>query len=101
MVYTKSFQRTVVGCQIFFCGIQKKGFIFAWLKFILISVKIMSSEDKVIVKSLHKELVDLMLKKANVSKKTLYDTAISRFVNSNIDLLTPDELKKYHGILMI
>ena len=61
----------------------------------------MSSEDKVIVKSLHKELVDLMLKKANVSKQTLYDSAISRFVNNNIDLLSPDELKKYHGILMI
>ena len=61
----------------------------------------MSAEDKKIVKSLQKELVDLMLKKANISKQTLYDSAISRFVNNNIDLLSPDELKKYHGILMI
>jgi len=61
----------------------------------------MSKEDKKIVVSLQRELVDLMLKKAKVSKKTLYDGAISRFVNNNIDLLTPDELKKYHGILMV
>ena len=61
----------------------------------------MSSENKKIVVSLQKELVDLMLKRANVSKKVLYDGAISRFVNNNIDLLTPDELKKYQGILMI
>jgi len=61
----------------------------------------MSVEDKKIVKSLQKELVELMLKKANVSKKTLYEAAISGFVNDNIDLLSSDELKKYHGILMI
>ena len=61
----------------------------------------MSTEDKKTVKSLQKELVDLMLKKANISKKTLYESAISRFVNNNMDLLSPDELKKYHGILMI
>ena len=61
----------------------------------------MSAEDKKAVKSLQKELVDLMLKKANISKKTLYESAISRFVNNNMDLLSQDELKKYHGILMI
>ena len=61
----------------------------------------MSSEDKKIVLSLQKELVDLLLKKANVSKRTLYDTAISRFVNDNIELLSPAELKKYQQILLI
>ena len=61
----------------------------------------MSVEDKKLVKSLQKELVELMLKKANVSKKTLYEAAISGFVNDNIDLLSSDELKKYHGILMV
>ena len=61
----------------------------------------MSAEDKKIVKSMQNELIDLMLKKANVSKKTLYDAAIRGFVNDNIDLLSSDELKKYHGILMI
>ena len=61
----------------------------------------MTAENKKIVKSLQKELVDLMLKKANVSKQTLYDAAISGFVNDNIDLLSPAELKKYHGILIV
>jgi hypothetical protein len=60
----------------------------------------MSTEDKKIVVSLQKELVGLLLKKANVRKKTLYDSAISRFVNNNIDLLSPDELKKYQQILI-
>ena len=61
----------------------------------------MTAENKKIVKALQKELVDLMLKKANVSKQSLYDTAVRRFVNSNMDLLTPEELKKYNGILMV
>ena len=61
----------------------------------------MSTEEKKIVKSMQKELIDLMLKKANVSKQSLYDTAIRRFVNSNIDLLTPAEVNKYQEILMI
>ena len=61
----------------------------------------MSSEDKKTVVSLQRELVDLMLKKTNVSKKTLYNSAISRFVNDNIDLLSPTELKKYQQILIL
>ena len=61
----------------------------------------MSSEDKKIVKSLQNELVDLLLKKAKVSKKSLYDSAISGFVNDNLDLLSSDELKKYQPILLI
>ena len=61
----------------------------------------MSSEDKKIVISLQKELVDLLLKKAKVSKKALYETAISSFVNDNLDLLSPIELKKYRQILLI
>ena len=61
----------------------------------------MSKEDKKIVLSLQRELVDLMLKKARVSKKTLYDAAIRGFVNDNIDLLSPAELKKYRQILLV
>ena len=61
----------------------------------------MSLEEIKKVKSLQNELVDLLLKKANVSKKSLYETAISGFVNDNIDLLSPDELKKYKPILLI
>jgi len=60
----------------------------------------MSPEDRKKVKSLQNELVDLLLEKANVSKKSLYDSAISGFVNDNIDLLSPDELKRYQPILL-
>jgi hypothetical protein len=61
----------------------------------------MSAEEKKIVLSLQKELVDLLLKKANVRKKTLYETAISSFVNDNLDLLTPVKLQKHRQILLI
>jgi len=61
----------------------------------------MSSEDKKTVISLQKELLNLLLRKANVSKRTMYDTAARSFVNDNIDLLTPNELQKYQQILMI
>ena len=61
----------------------------------------MSSEDKKKVKSLQNELVGLLLGKAKISKKSLYDSAISGFVNDNVDLLTPDELKKYQPILLL
>ena len=61
----------------------------------------MSSKDKKIVKSLQNELVDLLLKKAKVSKKSLYDTAISGFVSDNLDLLSPEELTKYKPILIL
>ena len=61
----------------------------------------MSSEDKKTVISMQKELLDLLLKKANVSKRSLYDTAARRFVNDNIDLLSQSELKKYQQILLV
>ena len=61
----------------------------------------MSSEEKKKVKSLQNELVDVLLKKAKVNKKTLYDLAVSAFVNDNIDLLSPAELKKYQSILLL
>ena len=61
----------------------------------------MSAEDKKIVVSFQKELLDLLLRKAKVSKRTLYDTAARGFVNDNIDLLSPAEVKKYHQILLI
>jgi hypothetical protein len=61
----------------------------------------MSVEEKKNVKSLQTDLVDVLLKKAKVSKKTLYDTAISGFVNDNIELLSAAELKKYRSILIL
>jgi hypothetical protein len=60
----------------------------------------MSTEDKKKVENLQNELIDLLLKKTKVSKKKLYDSAIRSFVNDNIDLLSPVELKKYKPILL-
>ena len=65
------------------------------------SLEIVSTEDKKIVVSLQNELVDVLLKKAKIRKKTLYDSAIRNFVNNNVDLLSPAELKKYHSILLL
>ena len=61
---------------------------------------IMSIEDKKKVESLQKELLNVLLKKAKVSKRTLYSSAVCSFVNDNIDLLSPAELKKYQSILL-
>jgi len=60
----------------------------------------MSTENKKIVTSMQKELFNLLLNKAKVSKRTLYDTAARRFVNDNIDLLSPSELKRYQQIIL-
>ena len=61
----------------------------------------MSTEEKKKVVLLQKELLDVLLKKAKVNKRVLYDSAIRSFVNDNIDLLTPAELKKYQPILLL
>jgi hypothetical protein len=60
----------------------------------------MTATEKKKVKTLQKELVDLLLKKANVSKQKLYDSAVRIFVNDNLDLLTPIEIKRYKGIVL-
>lgn len=51
------------------------------------------------VKTMQKELVDTMLKKAGIKKADIIDSAIRRWVNANLDLLTPEEQKKYACIL--
>jgi hypothetical protein len=47
-----------------------------------------------------KELTDIMLKRAGITKKDLLEVAIKRWVNKNMDLLTPSEKEKYKSILM-
>lgn len=49
--------------------------------------------------ALHKELLDLILKKTNIPKKVVIDEALAYFVSSNLDLLTPAERKKFKGII--
>ncbi len=50
------------------------------------------------IKTMQKELVDTMLKKAGIKKKDIYEVAIRRWVNANLDLLTPAELEKYEHL---
>ncbi len=49
---------------------------------------------------LQKESMDLVIKRSGVSKKTIIEGALKRFFVDNIDLLTPDELKKYRAVIL-
>jgi len=60
----------------------------------------MSLEEKKKITELQNELVDTLLKKAKVSRRKLYDSAIRSFVNDNLDLLSPVEMKRYEPIVL-
>ena len=49
------------------------------------------------INKLQKELLDLLLKKADIKLEDIYETAVKRWVAHNLDLLSPEELKKYKG----
>lgn len=51
--------------------------------------------------ALQKELIDLLLERANLTKEDIYDVAIRSWVSKNLDLLKPAELKKYKGIILV
>lgn len=48
---------------------------------------------------LSQEVVSLMFERANISDKDLYLDAVKRWVSKNLDLLTPQERKKYKSVL--
>ena len=50
-----------------------------------------------------KELVQTMLKRANVKEKDIYDAALRYWINDNLDLLTKEEILKYKdkGLLWV
>lgn len=50
-----------------------------------------------------KELIQTMLKRANLREKDIYDRALKLWISKNLDLLTKEELKKYKekGLLLI
>jgi hypothetical protein len=50
--------------------------------------------------SLINEAIDLLLKRAGVSKKDIYDDALKSWANSNIDLLTPAERQRYKSVIL-
>lgn len=52
------------------------------------------------IRALHKELLDLILKKTNIPKKVVIEEALAYFVSSNLDLLTPEEREKFKAIIL-
>jgi len=60
----------------------------------------MVTQTKKPSKELYNELIDTLLKKAGMKKETIYRTAIKRWANNNIDLLSPEELKRYTSIIL-
>lgn len=53
------------------------------------------------VKKMQEELLALMLKRAKLTKKDLYNVAEKSFVINNIDLLTSQEVAKYKGKVLL
>jgi len=47
------------------------------------------------------ELIELMLKRAGLTRDDIYDTAMRSWVAKNLDLLTDAELKRYKGKVLI
>ncbi|MFI3297301.1 MAG: hypothetical protein R3Y59_06695 [bacterium] len=51
-------------------------------------------------KELKKELIDLILKKTNITKSDIINEAMTSFVASNLDLLSKSEKMKYKSIII-
>lgn len=58
------------------------------------------TEEQIKRESLIKEATDIILKRANTTKKEVMDMAVRKFVANNVDLLTPAEVRKYKSILL-
>ena len=53
------------------------------------------------MKALYLELISLLLQRAGLKEEDIYSTAMKSWASKNLDLLTPDEVKKYREIIMI
>ena len=51
------------------------------------------------MKTLYAELIKLLLKRAGLKEEDIYKTAMKSWASKNLDLLTPNEMKKYHEII--
>jgi hypothetical protein len=49
----------------------------------------------------HAELLNLLLEKTNGDLDLIFRETTARFIRSNLDLLTDEELKKFDSILFI
>ena len=53
------------------------------------------------MKALYLELISILLQRAGLKEEDIYSTAMKSWASKNLDLLTPDEVKKYREIIMI
>lgn len=53
------------------------------------------------MKALYLELISLLLQRAGLKEEDIYSTAMKSWASKNLDLLTPDEVKKYREIIMV
>ena len=60
----------------------------------------MTAQKKKELKELQNDLVNLMLTKAGVNKKDIYNVALTNWVNKNLDLLSPTEIKRYQSVIL-
>ena len=60
----------------------------------------MTVQKKKELKELQNELIDLMLIKAGINKRDIYNVALTNWVNKNLDLLTPTEMNRYQSIIL-
>ena len=60
----------------------------------------MTAIERKKTKELQNELLALMLKKAGITKQTIYDVAVRSWVSQNLDLLSQVERNKYSTILL-
>ena len=62
---------------------------------------IMTAKRRQEVLRKQQDLLQIMLKKAGVTKRDIYSVAERRWVNSNIDLLSAEEQKEYADVLAL
>lgn len=53
------------------------------------------------MKALYLELISILLQRAGLKEEDIYSTAMKSWASKNLDLLTPDEVKKYQEIIMV
>jgi hypothetical protein len=82
------------------CG---SGFLFVWHFIIFektkksINMPNKTNEER---KKMRDEMLDMMFKKANLSKDKIIEVAYAKWINNNLDLLTKADIKKYEEILL-
>lgn len=59
------------------------------------------NEEAEEIKRLQEELINIILERSGVTKKSIYDTAMRKFITHNLDLLTAEEMKRYKGRVLI